>query len=93
MKCLNCQRKWASYSGDIEVPECEYCRKTKRADYIRCPRCGWDCKPNETDRPGLFIGGEISVLCQCGHEYTVTSNVTVTWDSPQLEACEAEVKE
>jgi len=67
------------------------CKDSVQHDhFIRCPKCGdyWDPMAEEDD---VFSDGQHAVCCnKCDHEFEVTTTVTYTFESPDLEKNDAE---
>ena len=62
---------------------------------IRCPRCRHHWNPAECDEPTTaYEDGDHEITCEeCGQEFTVTTHVSYSYDSPKMIQDQPEAEE
>jgi hypothetical protein len=72
-------RKLCSSCENLDLDKGEVTSGT----YIRCPKCGHQFNPFETEEYHVFEDGEHEVTCgSCDHTFEVTTSVSYTFASP-----------
>lgn len=87
-RCYQCKNFIVFETGHRSL--CSECKKFQNdgnkvtsSNYYRCPKCG--NRQEMTDQYEFYNGGEHNVMCnECEHEFTVTTWVTLTIESPEL---------
>jgi len=52
---------------------------------VRCPKCGHTQNPYDGESGDIYCDGQHSIYCdECDCEYEITTNVSYTFDSPEL---------